>query len=60
MSVFLSFILGTLTIWAPVGIILWPAFGRRKQGEDRAIGGLEAMAHFKSASSVDAMQRRVR
>ena len=31
-----------------------------KKGEDKAIGVMEQMAHYKATGSVDAMQRRIR
>ncbi len=56
--------LGCLGVFLGViGIALlgfWLAFGRKKKAEDKAIGLLEQMAHFKATNSVDAMQRRIR
>ncbi|WP_322174034.1 hypothetical protein [Acutalibacter caecimuris] len=40
--------------------MFWLAFGRKKKGENRAIGLLEFMAHFKATSMIDSMQRRIR
>lgn len=48
---FTSFILGMVilaAIFVAGGVILWFVFGRRKQGEDRAIGVLEEMAIFRA------------
>ena len=58
-----SFILGVLIVLAVIGagaVVLWLVFGRRKKGEDKAIGVMEQMAHYKATGSVDAMQRRIR
>lgn len=58
-----SFILGAViltALFAGGGAVLWLVFGRKKRGEDKAIGVLEQMAHFKATSSMDAVQRRVR
>lgn len=41
-------------------LFVWAAFGNKKGSEDKAIGGLEAMAHFKASTYMDAMQRRLR
>ncbi len=58
-----SFILGVLIVLDVIGAgaaVLWLVFGRRRKGEDKAIGVMEQMAHYKATSSVDAMQRRIR
>ena len=50
-----------LTVLLILGLVaLWAVFGRKKKAEDKAIGLLEQMAHFKATNSVDAMQRRIR
>ncbi len=59
----LSFILGALALTAIIiagAVALWLVFGRKSRGEDKVIGGLEQMAHFKSTNSVDGMSRRIR
>lgn len=63
MSVFLSWVFGAalvMMILIAGFAVLWLTFGRKKQAEDKAIGVLEQMAHFKATNSVDAMQRRIR
>lgn len=58
-----SFILGAAILTAIIvvgAVVLWLVFGRRKKAEDKAIGGLEQMAHFKATTSVDGMSRRIR
>ncbi len=49
-----------LVIVASLFVLIWLAFGRKKRAEDKAVGGLELMAMFKAAQSVDCMQRRLR
>ena len=59
----ISLVLGVLIVLAVIGagaVVLWLVFGRRKTGEDKAIGVMEQMAHYKATGSVDAMQRRIR
>ena len=59
----ISLVLGVLIVLAVIGagaVVLWLVFGRRRKGEDKAIGVMEQMAHYKATSSVDAMQRRIR
>jgi len=58
-SFILFVIVGTAILGAFLNL-LWFAYGRKKKAEDKAIGVLEQMAHFKTTSSVDATQRRVR
>lgn len=63
MSVFISWLFGAALVMMVLiagFAVLWLAFGRKKKAEDKAIGLLEQMAHFKATSSVDAMQRRIR
>lgn len=63
MSVLLSWVFGAALVMMVLiagFAVLWLAFGRKKKAEDKAIGLLEQMAHFKATSSVDAMQRRIR
>ncbi len=67
MSTFFSWILSWIFGVAIVMLILvagfavlWLAFGRKKKAEDKAIGILEQMAHFKATNSVDVAQRRIR
>lgn len=48
---FISFILGALiltAIFVGGAIVLWLVFGRKRYGEDKAIGILEAMSFFKN------------
>lgn len=42
------------------GLVLWLVFGRKKNAEDKAVGELGALAHFKASGSVDSYQRRIR
>ena len=59
----ISLVLGVLIVLAVIGagaVVLWLVFGRRKKGEDKAIGVMEQMAQYKATGSVDAMQRRIR
>lgn len=63
MSVFLSWIFGAAIVMLVLiagFAVLWLTFGWKRKAEDKAIGILEQMAHFKATSSVDAMQRRIR
>lgn len=56
-----TFILGALIVLAVIGIGaagLWLGYGRKKKAEDKAIGMMEQMAHYKATSSVDGIQRR--
>ena len=59
----ISFILGALILTAVIAVcavVVWLVFGRQKRSEDKVIGGMEQMAHFKATSYIDGMQRRVR
>ncbi|MCI8385847.1 MAG: hypothetical protein HFE95_05380 [Acutalibacter sp.] len=63
MSDVLSIIFSILLVAAIVGLGalgLWFAFGRKKHGEDKAVGVLEPMAHFKATTMMDGMFRRIR
>lgn len=63
MTGLLSFIFGALILTAIIAagaVVLWLVYGRKRRGEDEAIGGLEQMAHFKATTSVDGMSRRIR
>lgn len=63
MTGFLSFICALAILLGFIGlgfVVLWLVFGRKKRGEDKAIGILECMAHFKATSMIDGMYRRIR
>lgn len=63
MTGWVSFIPGALILTAIIvaaAVILWLVFGRKRRGEDKAIGTLEQMAHYKATSFVDGYQRRSR
>lgn len=63
MTGWLSFICGmaVLLAVAAVGVlVLWLIFGRKKHGEDKVVGVLEPMAHFKATTMIDGMQHRIR
>lgn len=42
------------------GLILWLVHGRKRKAEDKAVGELGLLAHFKASGSVDCYQRRIR
>lgn len=63
MAGMISFVLGAAIPTAVIlagAIVLWLTYGRKGQAEDKAIGGLEQMAHFRATNSVDVMTRRLR
>lgn len=48
-----SFILGAIiltAIFVGGGIVLWLVFGRKKRGEDKAVGILEQMSFFRGTT----------
>lgn len=50
---FISFILGALiltAIFVGGAIVLWLVFGRKKQGEDKAVGILKEMSFFRGTT----------
>lgn len=63
MSGMISFVISAAILTAVIvagAVVLWLVFGRKMKAEDKAIGGLEQMAHFKATNSVDGMARRIR